>query len=179
LLNHKSAFLLGLQEKLQFKLKFLSKPGITWTEFKYIVTNKTSVELKEPDLIKSIIDTTKPKSDKELPRAQNSASNINKSRRSRPTARKRYTRRDSNSQRLDRKRMPRKTGNSNEGGSDLVVQHDASDMTPKETVPVSPPAPLTIAPSPDKGSENLIERITGFFGKTSKDVDSPSSGADS
>jgi len=38
---------------------------------------------------------------------------------------------------------------------------------------------LTIAPSPDKGSENLIERITGFFGKTSKGVDSPSSGADS
>ena len=157
----------------------MSKPGITWTEFKYIATNKTSEELKEPALIKSIIDTTKPKPDKELPRAQNSASDINKSRRSRPTARKRYTRRDSNSQRFDRKRMPRKTGNSNEGGSDLVVQHDASDMTPKETVPVSPPAPLTIAPSPDKGSENLIDRITGFFGKTSKDVDSPSKGADS
>ena len=179
LLNHKSAFLLELQEKLQFKLKFLSKPGITWTEFKYIVTNKTSEELKEPGLIKSILDTTKPKSDKEFPRAQISGSNINKSRRSRPTARKRYTRRDPNSQWLDRKRMPRKTGNSNEGGSDLVVQHDASDMTPKETVPISPPAPLTIAPSPDKGSENLIERITGFFGKTSKGVDSPSSGADS
>jgi hypothetical protein len=38
---------------------------------------------------------------------------------------------------------------------------------------------LTIAPKPDGGSENLIERITGFFGKTTKDGDSPSSGADS
>jgi hypothetical protein len=179
LLNHKSAFLLGLQEKLQFKLKFLSKPGVTWTEFKYLVTNKTSEELREPELSTSIIDTTKPKPEKELPRNQNSANGLNKSQRSRPTQRKRYSRRISNSQRIDRKRTPRKIGNSNEGGSDLVVQHDTSDVTPKETAPVSPSAPLTIAPSPDKGSENLIERITGFFGKTSKDVDSPSSGADS
>ena len=36
MLNHKSAFLLGLQEKLQFKLEFLSKPGITWTDFKSV-----------------------------------------------------------------------------------------------------------------------------------------------
>jgi hypothetical protein len=38
---------------------------------------------------------------------------------------------------------------------------------------------LTIAPKPDGGSENIFERITGFFGKTTKDGDSPSSGADS
>jgi hypothetical protein len=52
-------------------------------------------------------------------------------------------------------------------------------VTPKETVPVSPSSPLPIAPEPDRGSENLFERITGFFGKTSKDGDPPSSGADS
>ena len=75
--------------------------------------------------------------------------------------------------------MPSKIGNSNEDGSDLVVRHDTSNVTPKETVPVSPPSPLNIVPKPDRESENLIERITGFFGKTSKGEDSPSSGVDS
>jgi hypothetical protein len=75
--------------------------------------------------------------------------------------------------------MPSKIGNSNEGRSDLVVRQDTSDVTAKETVPVSPTLPLSIAPKPDRESETLIERITGFFGKTSKDEDSPSSGADS
>ena len=45
--------------------------------------------------------------------------------------------------------------------------------------PASPPLPLRVAPKPEGGSENLIDRITGFFGKASKDGDSPSSGADS
>ena len=181
MLNHKSAFLLGLQEKLQFKLEFLSKPGVTWTDFKYLVTNKTSEELKGLDLItnNALIETTKPKDEQEQSRLQNRANSLNKSRRSRPIQRKRYNRRNSNGQRFDRKRMPSKIGSSNEDGSDLVVRHDTSNVTPKETVPVSPSAPLTIAPKPDGGSENLFERITGFFGKTSKDGDSPSSGADS
>jgi hypothetical protein len=38
---------------------------------------------------------------------------------------------------------------------------------------------LTTAQKPDRESENIFERITGFFGKTSKDGDSPSSGAGS
>jgi len=181
MLNHKSAFLLGLQEKLQFKLEFLSKPGVTWTDFKYLVTNKTSEELKGLDLItnNTLIETTKPKDEQEQSRPQNRANSLNKGRRSRPIQRKRYNRRNSNGQRFDRKRMPSKIGSSNEDGSDLVVRHDTSNVTPKETVPVSPSSPLTIAPKPDRGSENLFERITGFFGKTSKDGDSPSSGADS
>jgi len=181
MLNHKSAFLLGLQEKLQFKLEFLSKPGVTWTDFKYLVTNKTSEELKGLDLItnNTLIETTKPKNEQEQSRPQNRANSLNKGRRSRPIQRKRYNRRNSNGQRFDRKRMPSKIGSSNEDGSDLVVRHDTSNVTPKETVPVSPSSPLTIAPKPDRGSENLFERITGFFGKTSKDEDSPSSGADS
>jgi len=181
MLNHKSAFLLGLQEKLQFKLEFLSKPGVTWTDFKYLVTNKTSEELKGLDSItnNALIETTKPKDEQEQSRPQNRANSLNKGRRSRPIQRKRYNRRNSNGQRFDRKRMPSKIGNSNEDGSDLVVRHDTSNVTPKETVPVSPSSPLTIAPKPDGGSENLFERITGFFGKTSKDGDSPSSGADS
>ena len=181
MLNHKSAFLLGLQEKLQFKLEFLSKPGVTWTDFKYLVTNKTSEELKGLDLItnNALIETTKPKDEQEQSRPQNRANSLNKGRRSRPIQRKRYNRRNSNGQRFDRKRMPSKIGSSNEDGSDLVVRHDTSNVTPKETVPVSPSSPLTIAPKPDGGSENLFERITGFFGKTSKDGDSPSSGADS
>ena len=181
MLNHKSAFLLGLQEKLQFKLEFLSKPDVTWTDFKYLVTNKTSEELKNLDLNanNTLIETTKPKGEQEQTRVQNRANGLNKGRWSRPTQRKRYTRRDSNGQMFDRKKMPSKIGNSNEDGSGLVARHDTSDVTPKETVPVSPSAPLTIAPKPDRGSENLIERITGFFGKTTKDGDSPSSGADS
>ena len=166
MLNHKSAFLLGLQEKLQFKLEFLSKPGVTWTDFKYLVTNKTSEELKGLDLItnNALIETTKLKDEQEQSRPQNRANSLNKGRRSRPIQRKRYNRRNSNGQRFDRKRMPSKIGSSNEDGSDLVVRHDTSNVTPKETLPVSPSAPLTIAPKPDGGSENLFERITGFFG---------------
>ncbi len=181
MLNHKSAFLLGLQEKLQFKLEFLSKPDVTWTDFKYLVTNKTSEELKNLDLNanNTLIETTKPKGEQEQTRPQNRTNDLNKGRRSRPTQRKRYTRRNSNGQRFDRKKMPSKIGNSIEDGSGLVVRQDTSDVTPKETVPVSPPLPLTIAPKPDGGSENIFERITGFFGKTTKDGDSPSSGADS
>ena len=180
MLNHKSAFLLGLQEKLQFKLEFLSKPGVTWTGFKYLVTNKTSEELKDLDLStnNTFIATTKPKGEQEQSRPQSNANDLNKGRRSRPTQRKRYTRRGSNSQRFDRKRMPSKIGNSNEDRRDLVARHDTSDVTPKETIPVSPLSPLTTTPKPDRASENLIERITGFFGKTSKGGDPPSSGTD-
>ena len=105
------------------------------------------------------------------------ANGLNKGRR-RPTQRKRYTRRVSNSQRFDRKRIPSKIANSNEAGNDLVARQDTSDVTPKETVPVSPSLSLSIAPKPEGGSENLIERITGFFGKTSKGGDPPSSGTD-
>jgi len=181
MLNHKSAFLLGLQEKLQFKLEFLSKPGVRWTGFKYLVTKKTSEEPKDLDLstINTFIETTKPKGEQEQSRPRKSDNGLNKVRRSRPTERKRYTRRNSNAQRFDRKRMPSKIGNSKQGGSDLVVRQDTSDVTPKETVPVSPTLPLSIAPKPNRESENLIERITGFFGKTSKDEDSPSSEAGS
>jgi hypothetical protein len=52
-------------------------------------------------------------------------------------------------------------------------------MVSRETIPASPPLPLRVAPKPEGGSENLIDRITGFFGKASKDGDLPSSGADS
>ena len=181
MLNHKSAFLLGLQEKLQFKLEFLSKPGVRWTDFKYLVTNKASEELKGLDLNtnNTLIETTKPKNEQEQTRPQSRENDLNKGRRIRSTQRKRYTRRNSNDQRFDRKRIPSKIDNSKEDGSDLVVRQDTSDVTPKETVPVSPSVPLTIAPKPDGGSENIFERITGFFGKTSKDGDSPPSGADS
>jgi hypothetical protein len=48
-----------------------------------------------------------------------------------------------------------------------------------ETGTVSLGVTLDIVPKPDRASENLIERITGFFGKTSKGEDSPSSGVDS
>ena len=176
MLNHKSAFLLGLQEKLQFKLEFLSKPGVRWTDFKYLVTNKASEELKGLDLNtnNTLIETTKPKNEQEQTRPQSRENDLNKGRRIRSTQRKRYTRRNSNDQRFDRKRIPSKIDNSKEDGSDLVVRQDTSDVTPKETVPVSPSLSLSIDPKPDGGSENLIERITGFFGKTSKGGDSPS-----
>jgi len=176
MLNHKSAFLLGLQEKLQFKLEFLSKPGVKWTDFKYLVTNKTSEELKNLALNtnNTLIETTKPKGEQEQSRPQSRVNDLNKGRRIRSTQRKRYIRRNSNGQRFDRKRIPSKIGNLNEDGSALVAPQDTSDVTPKETVPVSPSLSLSIAPKPDGGSENLIERITGFFGKTSKGGDPPS-----
>ena len=181
MLNYKSAFLLELQEKLQFKLVFLSKPEVTWTNFKYQVTNKTPEELKDQDLSirNRLIETSKPKGEQEQTRPQSRANDLNKGRRTRPTQRNRYARRNSNGQRFDRKRTPGKIGLSNEDGSNLVVTQDTSDVTPKETVPISPSMPLAIAPKPDGGSENIIERITGFFGKTSKSGDSRSSGTDS
>ena len=181
MLNYKSAFLLGLQEKLQFKLEFLSKPALAWTDFKYLVTKKTSDELKGLDLgtTNTSIERAKPKGEQEQSKPQSNANDLNKVRRSRPTQRKRYPRRNSNAQRSDRKRMPSRIGNSNKSPSDFVIRQNSSDVTPKETVPVSPRLPLSDAPKPDRGSENLIERITGFFGKTSKGGDSPSSGADS
>ena len=180
MLNNKSAFLLDLQEKLKFKLEFLSKPEITWTDFKYHVTKKTSEELENLELntTNTSTQTEKSKSEEGQIRHQNRGRDFNKGRRSRPTQRKRYTRRTPNGQRFDRKAVPSQIGKSGEGKG-LSSRQDVSDMVSRETIPASPPLPLRVAPKPEGGSENLIDRITGFFGKASKDGDSPSSGADS
>ena len=180
MLNNKSAFLLDLQEKLKFKLEFLSKPEITWTDFKYHVTKKTSEELENLELntTNTSTQTEKSKSEEGQIGHQNKGRDFNKGRRSRPTQRKRYTRRTPNGQRFDRKAVPSQIGKSGEGKG-LSSRQDVSDMVSRETIPASPPLPLRVAPKPEGGSENLIDRITGFFGKASKDGDSPSSGADS
>ena len=180
MLNNKSAFLLDLQEKLKFKLEFLSKPEITWTDFKYHVTKKTSEELENLELntTNTSTQTEKSKSEEGQIRHQNRGRDFNKSCRSRPTQRKRYTRRTPNGQRFDRKAVPSQIGKSGEGKG-LSSRQDVSDMIPRETVVASSPLPLRVAPKPEGGSENLIDRITGFFGKASKDGDLPSSGADS
>ena len=180
MLNNKSAFLLDLQEKLKFKLEFLSKPKLTWTDFKYHVTKKTSEELENLELntTNTSTQTEKSKSEEGQIGHQNKGRDFNKGRRSRPTQRKRYTRRTPNGQRFDRKAVPSQIGKSGEGKG-LSSRQDGSDMVSRETIPASPPLPLRVAPKPEGGSENLIDRITGFFGKASKDGDSPSSGADS
>ena len=180
MLNNKSAFLLDLQEKLKFKLEFLSKPEITWTDFKYHVTKKTSEELENLELntTNTSTQTEKSKSEEGQIGHQNKGRDFNKGRRSRPTQRKRYTRRTPNGQRFDRKAVPSQIGKSGEGKG-LSSRQDGSDMVSRETIPASPPLPLRVAPKPEGGSENLIDRITGFFGKASKDGGSPSSEADS
>ena len=180
MLNNKSAFLLDLQEKLKFKLEFLSKPKLIWTDFKYHVTKKTSEELENLELntTNTSTQTEKSKSEEGQIRHQNKGRDSNKGRRSRPTQRKRYTRRTPNGQRFDQKAVPSQIGKSGEGKG-LSSRQDVSDMVSRETIPASPPLPLRVAPKPEGGSENLIDRITGFFGKASKDGDSPSSGADS
>ena len=180
ILNNKSAFLLDLQEKLKFKLEFLSKPEITWTDFKYHVTKKTSEELENLELntTNTSTETEKSKSEEGQIRHQNRGRDFNKGRRSRPTQRKRYTRRTPNGQRFDRKAVPSQIGKSGEGKG-LSSRQDVSDMVSRESTPASPPLSLKVVPKPEGGSENLIDRITGFFGKASKDGDSPSSGADS
>jgi len=180
MLNNKSAFLLDLQEKLKFKLEFLSKPEITWTDFKYHVTKKTSEELENLELntTNTSTQTDKSKSEEGQIGHQNRGRDFNKGRRSRPTQRKKYTRRTPNGQRFDRKKVPSQIGKSGEG-KDLSSRQDGSDMVSRETIPASPPLPLRVVPKPEGGSENLIDRITGFFGKASKDGDSPSSGVDS
>ena len=180
MLNNKSAFLLDLQEKLKFKLEFLSKPEITWTDFKYHVTKKTSEELENLELntTNTSTQTEKSKSEEGQIGHQNRGRDFNKGRRSRPTQRKRYTRRTPNGQRFDRKAVPSQIGKSGEGKG-LSSRQDVSDMVSRESTPASPPLPLKVVPKPEGGSENLIDRITGFFGKASKDGDSSSSGADS
>ena len=180
MLNNKSAFLLDLQEKLKFKLEFLSKPEITWTDFKYHVTKKTSEELENLELntTNTSTQTEKSKSEEGQIGHQNRGRDFNKGRRSRPTQRKRYTRRIPNVQRFDQKTVPSQISKSVEGKG-LSSRQDVSDMVSRETTPASPPLPLKVVPKPEGGSENLIDRITGFFGKASKDGDSPSSGADS
>ena len=180
MLNNKLAFLLDLQEKLKFKLEFLSKPKLTWTDFKYHVTKKTSEELENLELntTNTSTQTEKSKSEEGQIGHQNRGRDFNKGRRSRPTQRKRYTRRTPNGQRFDRKAVPSQIGKSGEGKG-LSSRQDVSDMVSRESIPASPPLPLRVVPKPEGGSENLIDRITGFFGKASKDGDSPSSGADS
>ena len=181
MLNHKSAFLLELQEKLRFKLEFVSISGVSWTDFKYRLTDKTSEELVNIELNenKTLIESTKLKGEQEKTRPQNKGNDLNKGRRGRPTQRKRYSRRNSNDQRFDRKRMPSRIGKSNADGIDFAARNDSSDVTPKESASVAPSSGLNVAPKPDRGSENFFGRITGIFGKTSKDRGSPSSGADS
>ena len=133
MLNNKSAFLLDLQEKLKFKLEFLSKPEITWTDFKYHVTKKTSEELENLELntTNTLTQTEKPKSEEGQIRHQNRGRDFNKGRRSRPTQRKRYTRRTPNGQRFDQKAVPSQIGKSGEGKG-LSSRQDVSDMVSRE-----------------------------------------------
>ena len=87
MINNKSVFLLELQEKLKFKLEFLIKPNISWNNFKYLVKEKTSEELKKVELTtkNSLIQTTKSNDGKDQIRQQNRGNNLNRNRRSRPT----------------------------------------------------------------------------------------------
>ena len=181
MLNNKSAFLLGLQEKFKFKLEFLSKPGISWTDFKFQTVEKTSEQLENVILnpSNSLSQTEKAKGEEGQLKHQNRGPDINKSRRGRPTQRKRYTRRTPNSQQFDRKKAQNRVVGKPEERIALSSGGVGSDVVSRESMlTTKPPIPLIANPKPEAGSENLIDRITGFFGKNSKRVDS-SSGADS
>jgi ribonuclease E len=180
MLNNKSAFLLDLQEKLKFKLEFLSKTGISWTDFKFQIVEKTSEQLENLVLNpnKSLAQTDKVKVEEGQIRYPNRGADLNKSRRGRPPQRKRYTRRTpNNSQQFDRKSAQSHVGKPEER---IVLSSGgiASDVISRESMSTTPPTPLRITPKPEAESENLIDRITGFFGKNSKGMDS-SSGSDS
>ena len=209
MINNKSVFLLELQEKLKFKLEFLIKPNISWNNFKYLVKEKTSEELKKVELttknsliqttksndgkdqirqqnrgnnlnrnrrsrpthekIKSVeintdntlAQTTKPNGALEQTRQQNRGNDLNKARRSRPPQKKRFNRRTP-----DRETLPSKGDSPYQKGSDLIGHEVTLGETPIKTATVSPSLTLKETPKPDAKSDNLIDRITGFFGKS-------------
>jgi len=163
MINNKSVFLLELQEKLKFKLEFLIKPNISWNNFKYLVKEKTSEELKKVELTtkNSLIQTTKSNDGKDQIRQQNRGNNLNRNRRSRPPQKKRFNRRIP-----DRETLPSKGDSPYQKGSDLIGHKVTLGETPIKTATVSPSLTLKETPKPDAKSDNLIDRITGFFGKS-------------
>ena len=163
MINNKSVFLLELQEKLKFKLEFLIKPNISWNNFKYLVKEKTSEELKKVELTtkNSLIQTTKSNDGKDQIRQQNRGNNLNRNRRSRPPQKKRFNRRTP-----DRETLPSKGDSPYQKGSDLIGHKVTLGETPIKTATVSPSLTLKETPKPDAKSDNLIDRITGFFGKS-------------
>ena len=159
----------------------MSKPGISWTDFKFQTVEKTSEQLENVILnpSNSLSQTEKAKGEEGQLKHQNRGPDINKSRRGRPTQRKRYTRRTPNSQQFDRKKAQNRVVGKPEERIALSSGGVGSDVVSRESMlTTKPPIPLIANPKPEAGSENLIDRITGFFGKNSKRVDS-SSGADS
>ncbi len=184
MLNNKSGFLLGLQEKLKFKLEFLSRQGLLWTDFKYGVVEKTAEKLENLSISaktanNTLTQTDKLKSEEGPVRNQNRARDSNRGRGGRPTQRKRYTRRNSNAQKFVRKTIPSQVSKTRDEGKSLASNQTSSNILAQESIPDSSPLPLRVSPKPEGGSENIIDRITGFFGKNSKGRDLPSSGADS
>lgn len=98
MLNHKAKFLLDLQEKHQFKLEFASTTGVSWSDFKYIVTERSADELAEMESpSKDTQDEKKKVEEGEKPKRQ-SRGRVTRGRR-KPTQRKRYTRRTPNGRR--------------------------------------------------------------------------------
>ena len=163
MINNKSVFLLELQEKLKFKLEFLIKPNISWNNFKYLVKEKTSEELNKVELTTKnpLIQTTKSNDGKDQIRQQNRGNNLNRNRRSRPPQKKRFNRRTP-----DRETLPSKGDSPYQKGSDLIGHKVTLGETPIKTATVSPSLTLKETPKPDAKSDNLIDRITGFFGKS-------------
>ncbi len=175
MLNNKSAFLLGLQKKFKFKLEFLSKPGLAWTKYKYQKIEKTPEELENQqlDLNNTSSQTTKLKDDEGQAKYQNKGRDLNKSRRvNRSVQRKRYTRRNPNGQRYDKKRVSNKTDNLSKEGKHLPVKGDNFGVNSQKQIKSSSPLPLNVTPKPENGDENFFGRIAGFFGKGSKEGDS-------
>jgi ribonuclease E len=184
MLNNKSAFLLDLQEKLKFKLLFLNKPGLLWSDFKYQVVEKTleklgNLPLSAKNTNNTLSLTDKPKGEEGQVRHQNRGRDTNRDRGGRPTQRKRYTRRTPNVQRLDRKAVPSQIDKPSQRGLSSASSQTGSDVVSRESAPLSSPLPLRKTSKTEGGSENIIDRITGFFGKSSKGGDFPSSGTDS
>jgi len=120
LLNNKAEYLLNLQEKHQFKLEFESIGGTTWEDFKYSVSEKTLEEIANQESKGKDIQDEKKKVDEEGSRLKyQSKGRTTKGKRSRPTQRKRYTRRSSYGQRSKLKGIQGETIVSNASSSEL------------------------------------------------------------
>jgi hypothetical protein len=157
MLNNKSRFLLDLQEKLHFKLEFVSRAGIAWADFKYQVTEKTTEEIANLNSIgKDIGDQPKKVEGEEgKPRHQSRGRDF-KGRRGYPTQRKRYTRRGSNGPRPDRKGVPIKTANSDESKRVIPSSQSSAVIDAQEKMALdrfSRPEGIELSKNNDSGAK--------------------------
>ena len=206
LLNHKTGYLLDLQEKHKFKLEFLSIRGITWTDFKYHVTERTMEEISCLEAKASDIHGDSKKSDDEgsAVKHQSKARPI-KGRRGRPTQRKRYVRRSSIDQRKKLKDIKTEPLNINASGGEVPASQSSKvaetyqtrvdvddpqkpspqnasisqpNIEPRVNTNVAIPLPVDPTLKPNRKNKDFFKRVADLFSKHGEVEKSPPPGTE-